>query len=344
VCLGPRLLSILALAWGSPVRLQALLGQERTLRSPDLTAVLRFHNLVLTDSSRTFPSMCAAPRWRVVGSEAVSVPHQNHMNPDYAVGRRMSHTLAPDDANRTTSANHRDRADAAVALLRSVVGGLLLSMATASPLLAQGTPRNWRSTAMTDISYAEGYGSTCGSSGTNGRYHYHEFKNTGANSVSFVVTFDYTDERGETRKTDYAHTLAPGRTTGWGGSWRCVREGTVRMTIGAAPVRRSANGVRLDAECKRILRAHDDRLRAAGAAQMILAWTPLLKVLSGSAPEGVLTVATEDWEDLGRGIVNVGRLVRSSLATEALIHADTHTDEATKRFWKRLSDTYVGAR
>jgi hypothetical protein len=107
----------------------------------------------------------------------------------------------------------------------------------------------------------------------------------------------------------------------------------------------SLSGVRLEPQCLQLLSAEADKLAAAGAATKLLAWSPLL-VLAGesNAVHTVFTISQTDWVELANSFSRVNKVVFTSLATDARIHAnsDHHFGNPTaKAFWNALADFYA---
>jgi hypothetical protein len=102
-------------------------------------------------------------------------------------------------------------------------------------------------------------------------------------------------------------------------------------------------GIIVDDECVKLLKIQSAKLEAAGAAKKLLAWAPLM-LLAGetSAPHAAFSILSTNWDELATGIIDVDKLAFSVLATESLVHTNTHDgNPKLKEFWKAMSDFYA---
>lgn len=113
----------------------------------------------------------------------------------------------------------------------------------------------------------------------------------------------------------------------------------------AVPLEAQANEsteVVLRPDCIIRLKDHDERLKGAGAAKALLAWTPFLVIQGESNPVHLAWQSgSMPWEELASSISNVNKLAFSSLAWESQLHAYGHeNDRALKKFWLEMRDFY----
>lgn len=240
----------------------------------------------------------------------------------------------------------------------------------------------WQSTDIEGVRYREKYASTCGS-GTSARYHYHEFENRGPYRVSFLASLGYIDADGRQRTSETSENLDSGRSSFRAGSWVCAQVGSVRLAsvvldgkpnarrepatgpgyLGpdgtfraygeVSAARPTLRNVRLDAGCRDLLETHSGKLELAGAAQKLIAWSPLLSLFPGprvskknaypasvaESANTVYSIVSTDWERLATSIVSVNKATLLILADDADLHSLSHSGQE-QQFWQQLGREY----
>lgn len=116
--------------------------------------------------------------------------------------------------------------------------------------------------------------------------------------------------------------------------------GAVRQVIS----RPTITGLELDPGSIELLKSESEKLKLAGAAKGLLAWSPLIVLAGESQPLHIdLSIYETSWVELGESFSRVGKVTLTALAQDARYYAnkpDLSSKPKLRQFWNAMADFY----
>jgi hypothetical protein len=123
-----------------------------------------------------------------------------------------------------------------------------------------------------------------------------------------------------------------------------VTSGNTIATASKRFNRPTITGVELDRGSIDLLKSESEKLKLAGAAKGLLAWSPLIALAGEREPlHIVLSVYENSWTELGEAIGKADKLAFISLAISARNYANTERELGKAKlyqFWSAMADFY----